>query len=294
MAAEVLLDDLGTGDEGGNLLLFLHLPIDILLDIRMIDVNDDHLGGAARGAARLDGARRAVTNLEEAHQAGRLAAARELFAFAAQIGEVGAGAGTIFEQARFTHPQVHDAAFVDEVVGDRLDEAGVGLRMLIGRLGLGELAGFEIDIVVALGRTINAIGPMQAGVEPLRADWARTSGGPAWRNVRRRRPRIFFRVEIAALPAPIGPGAGEAVEHLLGRTFTGGAVLLGHAFQGGFIGHRAPQPGGHGLFLKTLQRLGNTGLAEILLGENVGRHLRPGRRALRYRPGGRRLIRPDS
>ena len=45
----------------------------------MIEVEDDHLGGAARGAARLDGAGGAVADLEEAHQAGRLAAAGELF-----------------------------------------------------------------------------------------------------------------------------------------------------------------------------------------------------------------------
>src|SRR4029077_11265106 len=78
-----------------------------------------------------------------------------------------AGAGAVFEEARFPHPQVHDAALVDEVVGDRLDEAGMRLRMLVGRGRLHELAGFEIDVVVALARAVDAIGPMQAGVEPL-------------------------------------------------------------------------------------------------------------------------------
>ena len=134
----------------------------------MVGVDDHHLGGAARGAARLDRARRAVADLEEAHQAGRLAAARELFAFAAQQREVGAGAGAVFEQARLAHPQVHDAAFVHQVVGDGLDEAGVRLRMLVGRLRLGQLAGLEVDVVVALARAVDAVGPVQAGVEPLR------------------------------------------------------------------------------------------------------------------------------
>src|ERR1700720_3459484 len=83
-------------------------------------------------------------------------------------GEVGAGPGAVFEQARLAHPQIHDAALIDEVVGDRLDEAGVRLRMLVGGLGLGQLAGLEIHIEVALAWAVDAIGPMQAGVEPLR------------------------------------------------------------------------------------------------------------------------------
>ncbi len=41
--------------------------------------------------------------------------------------------GAVLEQARLAHPQVHDAVLVDEIVLDRLDEAGVRLRMLIGR-----------------------------------------------------------------------------------------------------------------------------------------------------------------
>ena len=140
------------GDERRDLLLLLHLPVDIGLDVGVIDVDDHHLGGAARRAAGLDRARRAVADLQEAHQAGGAAAARKLFVLAAQRGKVGAGAGAVFEQARLAHPQVHDAALVDEVVGDGLDEAGVRLRMLVGRLRLDELAGLEVDVIMALAR----------------------------------------------------------------------------------------------------------------------------------------------
>ena len=165
---EVLLVDLGAGDESGDLLLLLHLPVDIGLDVGVIDVDHDHLGRAARGAAALDGARGAVADLEEGHQAGGAAAAGQALAFAAQAGEVGAGAGAVFEQARLAHPEVHDAALVDEVVTDALDEAGMRLRMLVGRLRFGQLAGLEVDVVVALAGAVDAIGPVQAGVEPLR------------------------------------------------------------------------------------------------------------------------------
>ena len=71
-AVEVLLGQLGAGHHGGDLLLLDHLPVDEVLDVGMVDIDDHHLGGAPRGAARLDGAGRAVADLEEAHQARRI------------------------------------------------------------------------------------------------------------------------------------------------------------------------------------------------------------------------------
>src|SRR6202000_2270265 len=89
-------------------------------------------------------------------------------ASAAQAREVGAGAGAIFEQARLEHPEIHDAALVDEVVADALDEAGMRLRMLVGGFRLGQLASEGIDIIMPMAETIDAIDAMQSGVEPLR------------------------------------------------------------------------------------------------------------------------------
>src|SRR5690606_8697899 len=42
------------------------------------------------------------------------------------------------------------------------------------------------------------------------------------------------------------------------------------------VGHRAPRPGGYGVLLDLLQGAGDAGLAEIFLGDDVGRHLAPG------------------
>src|SRR3546814_2611800 len=81
---------------------------------------------------------------------------------------MGAGSRTVFEQPGFPHPQVHDAVFVDEVVPHGLDEAGMRLRLLVGGGGLDQLAGAVVDVVVALARAVDAVGPVQAGVEPLR------------------------------------------------------------------------------------------------------------------------------
>ena len=92
------------------------LPVDELLDVGMVEIEDDHLGGAARGAAGLDRAGGAVADLQEAHQPARLAAAGQRLAFAAQGREIGAGAGAVLEDACLADPQVHDAAFVHQVV----------------------------------------------------------------------------------------------------------------------------------------------------------------------------------
>jgi hypothetical protein len=86
---------------------------------------------------RLDRAGGAVADPQEAHQAARAAAAGQGLAFAAQRREVGAGARAVLEEARLADPQVHDAALADEVVADRLDEAGVRLRALVGAVRAG-------------------------------------------------------------------------------------------------------------------------------------------------------------
>ena len=272
---QVLVSQLRSRHQGGDSLFFPDFPVDELLDVGVIDVDHHHLGGAARGAARLDGAGGAVADLQERHQAGRAAAARQSLAIAAQRREIRAGAGAVFEQARLAHPQVHDAAFVDQIVGDRLDEAGVRLRMLVGRFRFGQLAALEIDVVVALARPVDAIGPVQAGVEPLRrigrAHLRRQHGA----QLVEEGLRVGLVVEIAALPAPIGPGAGQAIEHLLGAMFADQAFLLGQEAQRLLVGDRAPQERGHRILFHLLQAGRHAGLAEIFLRQHVGGDLRP-------------------
>ena len=236
----MLLIDLGAGDQSRDLLLLFHLPVDVLFDIRMVDVHNHHLGGTTRGAARFDRAGGAVADLQERHQAGRLAAARQLFAFAAQIGEVRAGAGAVFEQARLAHPQIHDAAFVDEIVADALNEAGMRLRMLVGRFRLGELAGLPVDVIVALAGAINAVGPVQAGVEPLRRVRRDHLLGEHVPQLVEEGAGVRFAIEVAALPAPIGPATGETIEHLLCGQFADVALRFGQSIQRIGIRYRTP------------------------------------------------------
>ena len=57
-------------NEMPSLLLFLHLALDEVLDIRMVDVEDDHLRGATSLAAGLDDAGKGVEAAHEAERAG--------------------------------------------------------------------------------------------------------------------------------------------------------------------------------------------------------------------------------
>ncbi len=236
----------------------------------MIDVEHHHFGGAARGAARLDGAGGAVADLEEAHQARRFAAAGQTLVLGAECREIGAGAGAIFEQAGFAHPQIHDAAVIDQIVGDGLDEAGVRLGMLVGRGRAGQRPGDRIAVIVALAGAVDAIGPMQAGIEPLRAVGSPHLAAQHRAHFVIEAFGVGFLGEIAALPAPIGPGAGQAMEDLARRALAGRFLRrVGRLL--------ALQPGGHALFLHGDQIgvLIDAGAAEIFLRQHVARHLRP-------------------
>ena len=71
-------------DQHVRLALFLHLALDEFHDIRVVDVQDHHLGRAARLAAALDHARERIKAFHEAHRAGGDAAARKRFLAAAQ------------------------------------------------------------------------------------------------------------------------------------------------------------------------------------------------------------------
>ena len=68
-----------------GLLLFLHFALDEVFDIGMVDVEDDHLGGAAGFAAGLDDAGEGVEAAHEGERAGGGAAATEGFHGAADV-----------------------------------------------------------------------------------------------------------------------------------------------------------------------------------------------------------------
>ena len=108
---------------------------------------------------------------------------------------------------------------------------------------------------------------MQPGVEPLRAVWRRALRRQHVTHLVIIGLRIGLGGEIATLPAPIGPGPGKAVKHLLG------AGLAAH--RGPRCRLAPPQERGHTLFLDALHLGRHARLAEILLRDDIGRHLTP-------------------
>jgi len=148
--------------------------------------------------------------------------------------------------------------------------------MLVGRLGLDEFAGLEVDVIMALAGPVDAIGPMEASVEPLR----RIGRGHLARKHEAHLvvigAGVLFAVKVSSLPAPIGPGAGEAVEHLPGRGLRAHALFLGHGAHRRLVGNRAPQEGGNALLLDALRLRRNAGFTEIFLRQHVGGDLAPG------------------
>ncbi len=74
--------------EDARLALLLGLAPDELLDVRVVDVEHDHLRRAPRLAARLDRSGGRVGAAHEAHRPGRVAALRELLLRGAEPGEV--------------------------------------------------------------------------------------------------------------------------------------------------------------------------------------------------------------
>src|SRR3990172_5104443 len=79
--------------EGVGLALLLRLAVDKLLDVGVVDVEDDHLGGAAGLAAGFDGAGDGVGAAHEGDGAGGEAAGGEPLLRRPQLREVDAGAG---------------------------------------------------------------------------------------------------------------------------------------------------------------------------------------------------------
>ena len=268
MALRVAVENLGADHQCCDLLLLDYFPVNELFDVRMVKIEHHHLGGPAGSAARLDGAGGAVADFEEAHQAAGLAAAREGLALTAKKREIGSGATAVFKDACLAHPQIHDAAFVYQIVAHRLDEAGVRGDMLIGRRGPRHLCRHRVHIIMTLRRSFNAISPMQTGIEPLR-----TVGR---RHLRGQHPAAFVEKglsvllcrKIAALPAPVSPATRQAAEYLASVGFLAGALFARR-------GLAALQPLRHVGLGNALQPRAYAGFAEVFLRQDIDGHLRP-------------------
>ena len=154
---------------------------------------------------------------------------------------------------------------VDQLV---IRQARVRRDMLIRRRGPRHAARLGVHIIVPLRRPLDAVGPVQPRVEPLRTVRRRHLGRQHVTVLVEERPRVLLAAEVAALPAPVGPAARQPAEHLPGVGLLAGArIIRGRA--------AALQPARHARFRHALGAGRHTGFAEVFLCQNVHGDLRP-------------------
>ena len=149
------------GDEGVGFGFFLGLALDEVDDVGVVDVEDDHLGGAAGLASGLDDAGEGVEAAHEGEGARGGAAAGEGLHGAADGAEVGTGARTPLEEHALGLGEGEDGV---ERVLDGVDEAGGALGLGVAGGGEGDLAGGGVPVpVLGVGVGLQAVA---ADVEP--------------------------------------------------------------------------------------------------------------------------------
>ena len=203
-------------------------------DVGMVDVEDDHLGGAARLAAALDDAGEGVETFHEAERAAGGAAAGERFGRGAQRRQIGARARSPLEEHAFGLGEGQDGV---ERVLHRVDEAGRALRLAIADGAVFHTLRFGIPVpVLRVGVGLDAIA---AHVEPHRRIERRLLLQEQVGELVVEDGRVFGGAEVAAGDAPVANGLGHAGDE---RAHT--ALALGRAqravqiFAGDDVGRR--------------------------------------------------------
>ncbi len=107
---------------------------------------------------------------------------------------------------------------------------------------------------------------MKPRVEPLRGIGRRLLARQHVAHLVIEGARVFLAVEIAALPAPIGPCARQAIEHLLG------GILARRAFA---VRRLAPEKFRHAFLGHRLQRHRHACFSEIFLRQHIASDLAP-------------------
>src|SRR5260370_27490329 len=151
----------------------------------------------------------------------------------------------------------------------------MGLRMLVGAFRGYESTAAVVEVIMALRRAIDAVGSMQSGVEPLRRIGRCHLAAEHEAPLVEIGAGVILGIEIAALPAPVGPGPGGAVENLLGAALGLAALVRRELGERLLVGSVAPQPSRHIALHYRLQPGRNPRLAEILLREDVAGDLAP-------------------
>jgi len=175
-------------DKGMGLFFSVGLALDKLLNIGMVCVEDDHFRGSAGFPARFDRPRESVKATHERNRAGGRPAALQTFLGRAQHRQVGASAGTPFEQ--------HS-------------------------LGLGEGQNAIHRVVHRVDETSGNLGPLARYAE-VKPNWRVERHVLMQEQVAQlvvERVRVGVGGEVAVLLAPIIDGIGDAGDQLSDGVF---------------------------------------------------------------------------
>ncbi len=202
----------------------------------MVDVEDDHLGGAAGLAAGLDDASEGVESAHEGEWTGGGAAAGEGFVRTADGRQIGPCTRAPFEEHALSLGEGQDGV---EGVLDCVDEAGRALRLTVA--GDGEFDGTGVLVpvpVLGVGIWLEAVA---ADVEPDGRVEGGLLGDEEVDKLVVEDGCVFGRGEVAAVEAPVADGFCNAADEMADAGLAlGGADLAVEVFAGDDVGR------GHG------------------------------------------------
>ncbi len=202
------------GDEGVGLGFFFLLALDEVDDVGMVDVEDDHLGGAASLASGLDDAGEGVESFHEAERAAGGASAGESFGRSAQRGEIRAGAASPLEEHAFGLGESQDGV---ERIFHRVDEAGGALRARVS--GDAEFDLLRVLVPVPVGGVGVGLDAIAADVEPDGRVEGRVLADEQVDELVVEGGGVFVSAEVAVFHAPVADGLGDAGDELADSGF---------------------------------------------------------------------------
>ncbi len=148
---------ISSSNQSSYLALLCAFPFDEFHGIWVIQIQADHLGRTTSSSATLDCTRRTISNLQETHQTRTRSTTTQLLTRSTNLAEVSSYTRTVFEDTRFTNPQIHDTTLVYQIIVNRQNETSMWLRTLVSRSTLHQLLSIRIYKIVTLWFARNCI-----------------------------------------------------------------------------------------------------------------------------------------
>ena len=117
--------------------------------------------------------------------------------------------------------------------------------MLVSVSRVLQFATGRVDERVALSRPLDAIGPMQSGVEPLGAVRCRALACDQVTHLVEVGAGISLAGEVAVLPAPVGPGPCESTEEIPPVSFSTHSLFGLYSLKPLVVRYTTLQPDGY-------------------------------------------------